>query len=144
MRDQLLNSIKRVVRGQAIAAGIPEDRLPTVKLRDDFTSVLYNDPVLVQRLAAAFKSLLGEDKVLARKPTMGGEDFGLLGRTPDKIPICMFSLGSVDSARFEESQKSGKPLPSLHSALYAPVPEPTIKTGIFTMSAAVIDLLAAP
>lgn len=141
IRQQTLETTKRVVRGQAIAAGIPEDRFPTVKLRDDFTPVVYNNPALVQRVTALFKMLLGEDRVIPRKPTMGGEDFGLFGRTPDKIPICMYSLGSIDTVRFEESQKSGKGLPSLHSSLYAPVAEPTIKTGLFTMTAAVIDLL---
>jgi amidohydrolase len=143
MRQQVLDTIKRVVRGQAVAAGIPEDRLPTVKVRDDFTPVVYNNPELVQRLAGVFRKLLGEDKVVKREPTMGGEDFGLFGRTEDKIPICMFSLGSVDPGRVEESQRTGKPLPSLHSSLYAPVAEPTIKLGLLTMTAAVLDLVGS-
>src|SRR4029079_19222761 len=37
MRQQVLDTIKRVVTGQAFAAGIPQDRMPTVKVRDDFT-----------------------------------------------------------------------------------------------------------
>jgi len=141
MRQQVLDTIKRIVKGQAIAAGIPQDRMPTVKLRDDFTPVLSNNPELVQRLAVVFKKILGESKVMKREPTMGGEDFGLLGRTPDKIPICMFSLGSVDATRIDESHRGGKPLPSLHSSLYAPVPEPTLKLGLLAMTAAALDLL---
>jgi len=141
MRQQVLDTIKRIVAGQAVAAGIPEDRMPTVKVRDDFTPVVYNTPDLVQRLAGVFRKLIGEEKVVKREPTMGGEDFGLLGRTPDKIPICMFSLGSIDPARFEESQRTGKGLPSLHSSLYAPVVEPTLRMGLLTMTAAVLDLL---
>lgn len=141
-RQQVLDTIQRIVRGQAIAAGVPEDRMPIVKVKDDFTPVVYNTPEFVRRVANVFRQLLGEDKVVNRKPSMGGEDFGLYGRTADKIPICMFALGSVEPARFEESQRTGKPLPSLHSALYAPVPEPTIKTGLLTMTAAVLDLMS--
>ena len=40
-------------------------------------------------------------------------------------------------------QPGGKPLPSLHSALYLPDREPTLKTGMLTMTAAAIDLLRA-
>jgi hippurate hydrolase len=42
---------------------------------------------------------------------------------------------------FEESKRTGKALPSLHSPLWAPVPEPTIKTGVTAMTAAVLELM---
>ena len=76
-----------------------------------------------------------------RKPTMGGEDFGEFGRTPDKIPICMFDLGGVKREVFDEARRSGKPLPSLHSSLWAPDPQPTLTTGITAMTAAVLELM---
>jgi hippurate hydrolase len=73
---------------------------------------------------------------------MGGEDFGSFGTTVERIPICMFWLGAVTREKIEESQKpGGKPLPSLHSNVYAPTPEPTIKTGVKAMTAAALDLL---
>jgi hippurate hydrolase len=71
---------------------------------------------------------------------MGGEDFSEFGRTQDKIPICLFWLGAVAPERIAESEKSGKSLPSLHSSQFAPVPEPTIKTGVIAMTAAVLEL----
>jgi len=139
-RQQTLAAIRRIVRGQAISAGIPEDRLPEVKLSDDFTAATYNDPELTTRIATALKSWLGNDQVIKKKPTMGGEDFGEYGRTT-KIPICMFHVGGVRPEQFKESQQSNKPLPSLHSPLWAPLPEPTIKTGVTAMSAAVLELM---
>lgn len=72
---------------------------------------------------------------------MGGEDFSEFGRTADKIPICIFWLGSVEPERVAESERTGKLLPSLHSSLYRPVPKPTIKTGVTAMSAAVLELV---
>jgi len=75
---------------------------------------------------------------------MGGEDFSEYGRTPDKIPICMFWLGAVKPELVQESEKTGKPLPSLHSSQFAPLPEPTIKTGVTAMTAAVLELAGKP
>jgi hippurate hydrolase len=69
---------------------------------------------------------------------MGGEDFSRYGRTPEKVPICIFWLGAVSPQR---TQDGGKPLPSLHSSIFAPVPEPTIKTGVKAMTAAALELL---
>ncbi len=142
-RRQLLAAIKRIARGQALAAGLPEDRLPEVKVGDDFTPATYHDPELTERLAAVFKTWFGEARVVKWKPTMGGEDFSEYGRTEAKIPICMFEVGGVKPEALQESARTGRPLPSLHSPLWAPVPEPTIKTGITAMCAAVLELLPA-
>lgn len=141
VRNKTLDSIRRIVRGQAISAGVPEDRAPVVKVdTHEFTPATYNQPELVRRLSGLFKGMLGEDKVIARKPAMGGEDFSEYGRTPDKIPICMIWLGSVEPERVAESERTGNPLPALHSSLYRPVPEPTIKTGVRAMTAAVLEI----
>jgi len=141
VRARTLESIKRVVRGQAISAGIPEDKLPVVHVDErEFTPATYNHPDLARRLGGTFKQLFGEKKVITRKPVMGGEDFSEYGRTADKIPICLFWLGTIEPDRVAESERTGKPLPALHSSLYRPVPEPSIKTGVTAMSAAVLEL----
>jgi hippurate hydrolase len=141
VRKQTLDAIKRIARGQAIAAGVPEDRMPIVKVDDDFTPAMYNDPALTMRLVGVFKSWFSETNVNHKKPEMGGEDFSEYGRTPDKIPICQFGLGAVSPESVKESERTGKSLPSLHSPLFAPVPEPTIKTGVTAMTAAVLELM---
>ena len=141
VRHQTIEAIKRIVRGQALTAGVPEDRLPEVKVLDDFTAATYNNPELTERLAGVFRSRFGDSNVIKTKPTMGGEDFGEFGRTEDKIPICMFYVGGVKPEALKESERTGKPLPSLHSPLWAPLPEPTIKTGVEAMTAAVLELM---
>ena len=140
VRQHTIESVKRIVRGQAISAGIPEDRWPTVEVGSEFTPATYNDPKLTQRMAGIFQQWLGETNVTRVKPVMGGEDFGLYGRTVDKIPICMFWVGAAKPEAVEESKKSGKSLPSLHSPSFTPAVEPTIKTAITAMSAAFLDL----
>lgn len=141
VREKLLAAIKRIAHGQALAAGVPEDRLPEVKLSDDSTAATFNTPELTERVGKSFRDWFPADKVVSVKPVMGGEDFSEYGRTAEKIPICLFWIGGVKQEVFDAAQRSGKPLPSLHSPFWAPDPEPTIKTGITAMTAAVLDLM---
>ena len=141
VREQTIEAIKRIVRGQALAAGIPDDRMPEVKVIDDRTPATYNNPELTEKLAAVFTSWFGETNVIHRKPSMGGEDFSEFGRTEQRIPICDFQLGGVNPEVLEESQRTGKALPSLHSSQWAPLPKPTIQTGVTAMAAAVLSLM---
>jgi hippurate hydrolase len=141
VRDNTLASIQRITRGLGLAAGLPEDKLPVVTVQAEGARATYNDPALTQRVTRALGVALGEGSVLKRLPVMGAEDFGLYGRTADKIPICMFWLGTISPEVVKESVRTGKSLPSLHSSLYAPQPEPSIKTGVTAMSTAVLELI---
>ena len=139
VRRQTLESIKRIVRGQAVAAGMPDDRLPEVSVRDEFTPATYNNPELTGRIVGVFNTWFGDAKVIQKKPVMGGEDFSEYGRTADKIPIFLFMVGGVSPEAYRK--RYTVPLPSLHSPLWAPVPEPTIKTGVTAMTAAALELM---
>jgi hippurate hydrolase len=139
IRKQLLESVERIAKGTAQAAGVPKDREPVMKLiNSDSTPPTLNNPQLTRRVVQATKGILGEENVISVEPSMGGEDFSRFGRTPEKVPICIFWLGAVSPQRVQDG---GKPLPSLHSSIFAPIPEPTIKTGVKAMTAAALDLL---
>jgi len=141
VRKRVLASIERITKGIAMAAGIPEDRAPIVKFSDtQFTTALYNDPQLTERLATAFAKALGQDNVVKLEPVMMSEDFGSLS-LDQKIPVVQFTLGVVDPAKVKRSKETGTSLPSLHSALFAPLPEPALRTGIKAMASAVLDLM---
>jgi hippurate hydrolase len=140
-KEQTLKSIERICNGVALAAGVPENRMPIVKVADEHTPSVYNNPALVKRMVASMKNLLGDDKVAPKEPVMGGEDFSEYGRTMEKIPIAILWLGTISNERVQESLRTGKALPSLHSSEFAPLPEPAIKTGVTAMTAAVLDLL---
>lgn len=142
VRQKILASIERMARSVALSEGIPENRAPIVKTSEvEYTSSTYNDPQLTERLARVFEKTLGAENVVKTQPIMASEDFGTFGLEGNQIPICMFSLGAVDPAKFAESKQTGKPLPSLHSSLFAPVPEPTIRTGVKAMTSAVLELM---
>jgi hippurate hydrolase len=142
VRKQILSSIRRICKNTALAAGIPEDRAPIVKVIESETGpATYNDPKLTERLAGAFERSLGAPNVLKMPPVMGSEDFGNFGLDGHQIPTCMFWLGAVDPIKVEQSKKTGTPLPSLHSSQFAPLPKPTLRTGVRAMTAAVIELM---
>jgi len=50
-------------------------------------------------------------------------------------------LGADDPKEFAEHQRGGKAMPALHSAHFAPLPEPTLKTGLTAMTEAALELL---
>ncbi len=140
VRNHTIEAVKRITRGLAQAAGLPENRSPIVTVQEEFTPATYNNPELTRRWVGALQGWLGTDKVLAQKPVMGGEDFSEYGRAEPKIPICMLWLGTIDRGVFDEFKRTGKSLPSLHSSEFRPAPQPSIKTGITALSAAVLEL----
>ena len=141
VRKRVLASIERITKGIALAAGIPDDRAPIVIVSDtQVTGATYNEPQLTERLAAVFAKSLGPENVVKLQPVMMSEDFGYLS-LDQKIPATMFSLGAVDPAKVKQSKETGTPLPSLHSALFQPLPEPTLRTGIKAMTSAVLELM---
>lgn len=144
VRQHLVAAIRRICDGLGRAAGLPDDRLPVVTLAGESAAALYNDPALTRRVVKAFHHWLGDGNVIQRKPVMGSEDFGELGQTADKVPVLMFALGTVSPASFSASLKNGRALPSLHSGFFAPDAEPSIKTGVTGMAAAVLELVGKP
>src|SRR5437588_4493685 len=143
VRDSVLAAIERIAKGIATTGGVPADSAPDVHVeKDQYTPATYNNPELTKRVTAVLKSALGADNIVAKDPTMGGEDFSEYSLPDHSIPAFMFNVGAVDPSKVAESKKPGAPpLPSLHSSKFAPVPEPTIRTGLIGMTSAVLDLM---
>jgi amidohydrolase len=142
VRQQILASLERIARGVALAGGVPEDRAPIVKTSDtEYTPAMYNDPALTARTVAALKKALGAENVLEVPSVMGSEDFGQLGLEDRKIPTFMFFVGAIDAARLAAMKQAGTPVPTLHSSLFWPTPEPTIRTAVKSMTTAVLELM---
>lgn len=141
VRDKLLNGIKRIARYQAQAMGLPADKLPEVTIADEHTPALYNDPGLTSRMVPVLKKELGDSRVTETRPVMGGEDFSEYGRVEPRIPSLFLWLGAVAPEKYRQSKTDGTPLPSLHSAYFAPLPKATIETGVETMTTMALELL---
>lgn len=141
VRNKLIDGIKRTAKAQAISAGLSEDLYPEVLVESDNLVSTYNDPELSTRVASVLETRFGKEHVIESPPVMGGEDFAYFSKTDENIPSFMFWLGGADPDAFAAYQ-AGKGLrpPSNHSPFFAPVPEPTLKTGVEGMTAAVLDL----
>src|SRR3989440_1684368 len=141
VRQHILASIERIAKGIATAAGVPDDRAPILKvIESENAPSLYNDPQLTERLANLICKAIGPENVIKSAPLMASEDFGGLN-LDHKIPSFYFWLGAMAPEKIEASRKSGKPLPSLHSSLFEPLPESTIRTGVKAMTTAVLELM---
>jgi amidohydrolase len=142
VRQKVLAAIRRIARGEAIAAGAPRE--PEVTLSRDEGAVrlgvVYNDPALTARLAAALKAGLGESAVVEMPPKMTSEDFSEYWNT-GKVPSALLHIGAVNAAKFEEIQKTGIPGPAPHSPEWAPDREPTLKGAIRAEVTELMELL---
>ncbi len=142
VRAHLVSSVRRICRGEAIAAGLPDELMPEVEVNAaEGATALYNNPALTHRVRSALERWLGADNVKTFEPAMVSEDFGEYGLTAEHVPLCMFRLGALSAERITESARTGAPLPSLHSGKFAPLPEPTIKTGVTALTATALELL---
>lgn len=141
-RKLLLDGIARVARGEALAAGMPEDKMPSVTVQVPYTPATYNSPDFTETVMAGFRNRFGEDQVRQVPSVMGGEDFGqFLRADPDGVKSLIFWVGGVPQEDFEKAQAGEMELPSLHSPFWAPDAEKVVSVATEAMTAATLDLL---
>ena len=136
VRAKVLESIQRIARGTAIAAGIPDDRLPVVTiLENEAGAATYNDPALSERVAAAVGREIGAANIYKGDPATVSEDFGYFG-AERTIPTVLLFVGAGDKALIDAGKQ-----PGLHSNKFLPIAEPTIRTMVRSLVSAAYDLL---
>jgi amidohydrolase len=141
VRDQIVAAVRKTAEGVAVAYNMPADRMPIVTVSNtEVAAATINDPALAERLRKIAAASLGTNHVQESEAAMGSEDVGTFS-LGGQIPEVMFQLGAVDPAKLAESKSSGKPLPGLHSPLFAPMYEPTIRTGVLAMTSMAMGLL---
>ncbi len=121
VREHVLAAIKRQVDAEATAGNAP--RMPLFNVYDSADTV-YNDPAVTARLVNALHRELGPDSAREMPQQMGAEDFSQYGRAG--VPSVLLHIGAVSP----EDLASGRPLPYLHSALWAPQLEPTLRSMV--------------
>ena len=143
-RKLLLDGIRRVARGEAITAGLPEELYPVVTVEDPYTPSTYNDPDFTQSMAASFRKRFGEQGVFETPAVMGGEDFSQFRRAaPEDVKSMIFWISGTPDAMLKALKEEGKPLPSLHSPFWAPDAEAVIRTGAEALAGAALELMPA-
>lgn len=129
VRRRILDSVERIVRGEAATAGAPED--PTITEIERFP-VVTNDADALRTSLEAFATWLGQDNILDPGAGAGSEDVGILATTAG-APLSYWLLGGADPSLFTTGDMTDPALltvPSNHSPHYAPVIEPTLPIGV--------------
>ena len=140
-RKQLLDGIARIAKGEAIAAGMPEDKLPRVSVADPYVPATFNTPELTARVVTVLKPRFG-DKLFEVPAVMGGEDFSQFYRADrDNVESLILWVGGVRASEWEKAQRGEITLPSLHSPFWAPDAPVVIATATEALTAATLDLL---
>ncbi|HEX7873349.1 MAG TPA: amidohydrolase [Sphingobium sp.] len=140
-RQRLLDGIARIAKGEAIAAGVPDDRMPVVTVSKDYTPATYNSPDFSDDIGAVLTAHFGAERVEKTAASMGGEDFGRYIRADKSIRSLIFWVGGVPKAKMEAAVAGKAALPSLHSAYWAPEAEAVVGTGARALTVAALDIL---
>lgn len=141
-RRRLLDGIARIARGEAIAAGVPEDRMPVMAVEKGYTPATYNTPDFSEEMAALFRRHFGQGTVFKAPASMGGEDFGQYYRADKTIRSLIFWVGGVPADKMAAASGGKAMLPSLHSPYWAPQADAVISTGARALTAAALEILA--
>jgi len=141
MRTQLIDAIKRVVKGECAASGSPKD--PEFELYDEYPLTSNNSEVTA-KVAAAFKGYFGDRGFTAPRQS-ASEDFS---RIPDAlgVPYTYWALGGIDARKWDKAEAAGRiasDIPANHSPKFAPVIEPTLQTGTAAIVVAALAWLAS-
>ena len=141
-RQKLLDGIKRIAVNVGRLNGMPEDKLPEVKIGAESTPVTFNDPDLTNRVRGAFAAALGEDVLYYQaRDWMGSEDFAYFIQQELKVPGAFFWVGGTPQAEFDAAKRGGAQVRPHHSPLFRVDAKASVTRGTQAMAVAALDLL---
>jgi amidohydrolase len=144
-RKRILASVKRIVKAECDAGIRPKDpvfeRTRTFPLTD-------NDQVTNDAIEKSFSPYFKGNHESTPKAEPGSEDVSILASTVNK-PCCFWFFGGTDAKGWDKLEKNGTldEIPVNHSPSFAPVLQPTLKTGIDALVVATLTFvttIAAP
>lgn len=140
-RQLLLDGIRRIARGEAIAAGIPEDRMPVVEIEQPSADATYNTEQFSNELFGLFGSHFGKDRVMKPQAVMASEDFSRFWLADKSKQSVIFWVGGVPKDKWDAVNGDTQKLPALHSPFWAPDAEAVISTATEALTVAALDVL---
>jgi hippurate hydrolase len=140
VQKKLIEGIRRIARGEAIVAGLPQDKMPEVTVSEAAPST-FNTDALSTRLRTLFTDHFGASRVVATKPIMASEDFSQYWRADESKQAVIFWVGGTPKAKWDAAGGDETRLPSLHSPFWAPDAEAVISTATEAMTLAALDVL---
>jgi hippurate hydrolase len=133
VRTKMAAGIERTAKAVAAMSDAPP---PDISITEGAKAVM-NDPALVATTEKALKAAFG-DKFRTSPPATASEDFSEYADSG--VPSMFFNIGVYEPERVAAARNgTAPPLPANHSPLFAPVPKPTIQTGVTAMTLAVLS-----
>ena len=139
-RARLVEAVRRTARGEAIAMGMADERMPEVIVSPEGADPTINTPEFAREMAELFAQRF-PGRVKAVPAVMAAEDFNEFGRAAPQARTLLFWVGAQPQAAWDAAGGDLTRLPPLHSARYAPDPEPTIATAAEALAAAALHIL---
>jgi hippurate hydrolase len=141
-RDLVRAAIERIIAAEATASSAPRPPQITWNIS---TPRLVSDPVATEATMAAFTGHFGPERLLPMPLVTASEDVGIFGEAAG-IPTVFWFWGGPDTQTVLSAMAEGRldSLPGNHSPYFAPVIEPTLSTGIETLTVAARTWLQAP
>jgi amidohydrolase len=134
-RSRILAGVERTARAVAIMAGAPP---PEYRLVEGPKAVV-NDDALAARSGGVLKAAFGDKARLNAEPGSASEDYSEF--VVAGVPSFYFRIGGLDPAAFAKAMAAKTAVPGNHSPEFAPVPEPSIRTGAEAMTLVVLEVL---
>jgi hippurate hydrolase len=136
VRAKMLAGIERTAKAVAAMSNAPE---PEIKISPGGgAKAVINDPSVVATAEKVLKAAFG-DKFRPSPPVTPSEDYSEFINAG--VPSMFFRIGVYEPERVAAAREGeGPQLPGNHSPLFAPVPKPTIETGIEAMTLAVLSV----
>ena len=136
VRNHMMEGVKRTVKAVGDMAGAPE---PLFEITESGKAVV-NDAGLTEKTAPVFQAAFGAKAIRLTSPSAPSEDYSefiIAG-----VPSLFFGIGAIDPKTIAEARAAGTFVPGPHSPYFAPVPEPTIRTGVEAMSLALMNVMS--
>ncbi|WP_176054874.1 M20 family metallopeptidase [Paraburkholderia caribensis] len=130
VREYMLGAIRRICCAECVASNA--SREPEFTTLSSYPLTV-NDDATIQRLRAAFEAQFGE-RAYETQPAAASEDFSVFGREWN-VPYAFWFIGGTDPDEFKKAllEKKLNEIPSNHSPKFAPVLNPTLRTGLEAM-----------
>ena len=143
VRETLIEGIRRIAENAGRMAGLPEDKLPEVRVGFESTPVTINDPAMTARLLTRFRGHFGEDmlKTESVQDGMGAEDFAYFVAPNTDVPGVYIAIGGTPRDVWEAAENGGPPIPAHHSPFFRIEPRESITLGTEAITVMVLDLL---
>ena len=130
VREYMLGAIRRICCAECAASNAPRE--PEFTTLSSYPLTV-NDDATTARLSKAFEAWFGE-RAYETQPAAASEDFSVFGREWG-VPYAFWFVGGTDPEVYARALAAKKlnEIPSNHSPKFAPVLDPTLRTGLEAM-----------